>query len=158
MLQLKFYFQFRLSSLEASLSVTPDQMSMLTMETGKKTLSAAVQVLSSKTALMDPDNLDHIEGRLGALQQKLGSVQDTKSSLDSERLSKLEQMIAVGERSKPMYDSLPDVIARLESLSGLHASAGQFSNELLQLDSLQTQVTLQMANNHSLLQVQTCNC
>merc|ERR1712112_80180 len=122
----------RLSSLEASLSVKPDQMSMLTMETGKKTLSAAVQVLSSKTSLMDPDKLDHIEGRLGALQQKLGSVQDTKSSLDSERLSKLEQMIAVGERSKPMYDSLPDVIARLESLSGLHASAGQFSNELLQ--------------------------
>jgi len=142
----------RLSSLEASLSVKPDQMSMLTMETGKKTLSSAVQVLSSKTSLMDPDKLDHIEGRLGALQQKLGSVQDTKSSLDSERLSKLEQMIAVGERSKPMYDSLPDVIARLESLSGLHASAGQFSNELLQLDSLQTQVTLQMANNHSLLQ------
>ena len=72
----------RLSSLEASVSPSPDQLSILTMETGRKTLTGAVQVLSSKTSLMIPDKLDHIEGRLGALQQKLGLVQDTKNSLD----------------------------------------------------------------------------
>ena len=72
----------RLSSLEASVSPSPDQLSVLTMETGRKTLTGAVQVLTSKTSLMIPDKLDHIEGRLGALQQKLGLVQDTKNSLD----------------------------------------------------------------------------
>ena len=44
---------------------------MLTTETGSRTLAGAVQVLSAKTALLDPDKLDHIEGRLGALQAKL---------------------------------------------------------------------------------------
>lgn len=62
-----------MSSLEAALSLSPDQVSMLTTETGSRTLAGAVQVLSAKTALLDPDKLDHIEGRLGALQAKLGA-------------------------------------------------------------------------------------
>ena len=73
---------FRLSSLESALSVTPDQLSLLTMETGRRSLAGAVQVLSAKTALLDPDKLDGVEGRLGALQQKLGVLQDNKSSID----------------------------------------------------------------------------
>jgi len=142
----------RIAGLEAALGYTPDQLSILTMETGKKNLTAALQVLSSKTAMMDPGKLDHIEGRLGVLQQKFGAAQETKSSLDSERVGKLDEMIAVGERSKPLYDSLPDTIARLESLQQLHLEAGEFSNNLLQMDSLQTQLSLQLANNLSLLQ------
>ena len=51
----------RLLSLETAVSLSTDQMSLLTMETGSNTLTGAVQVLSSKTALMDPDKLDHIE-------------------------------------------------------------------------------------------------
>ena len=161
----------RIAGLEAAVGYTPDQLSILTMETGKKNLTAALQVLSSKTAMMDPGKLDHIEGkhlqnlfshlgligvisgRLGVLQQKFGAAQETKSSLDSERVGKLDEMIAVGERSKPLYDSLPDTVARLESLQQLHLQAGEFSNNLLQMDSLQTQLSLQLANNLSLLQV-----
>ena len=52
----------RIAGLEAALGYTPDQLSILTMETGKKNLTAALQVLSSKTAMMDPGKLDHIEG------------------------------------------------------------------------------------------------
>ena len=94
-----------------------------------------------------------ISGRLGALQQKFGAAQETGSSLDSERVGRLDEMIALGERSKPLYSALPDTIARLESLQQLHLQAGEFSNNLLQLDSLQTQLSLQLANNLSLLQV-----
>ena len=86
----------------------------------------------------------------------------------SDRLRKLDEMIAAGERSKPLYDSIPETVARLESLQELHLQvqtlildilvncfikAGEFSNSLLQLDSLQTQLSLQLANNLSLLQV-----
>ena len=71
----------------------------------------------------------------------------------SDRLNKLDEMIVAGERTKPLYDSIPDTIARLESLQELHMEAGEFSNSLLQLDSLQTQLSLQLANNLSLLQV-----
>lgn len=142
----------RIAALENAVGFSPDQLSILTMETGKKNLTDALQVLSSKTAMMDPGKLDHIEGRLGALQQKFGAAQENKTSLDSERVRKLDEMIAVGERSKPLYDSIPDTIGRLESLQDLHLQAGEFSNNLLQLDSLQTQLTVQLANNLSLLQ------
>ena len=54
-----------------------------------------------------------------------------------------------------MNDSIPETVARLESLQGLHIEAGQFSNNLIQLDALQTQLSLQMANNNSLLQVKS---
>jgi len=142
----------RLSSLEAGVSPSPDQLSILTMETGRKTLTGAVQVLTSKTSLMIPDKLDHIEGRLGALQQKLGLVQDTKNSLDSERVAKLDEMISVGEACGPLYSSLPSLICRLESVAGLHVQAGHFTNSLLQLDTTQSQLSVQMANNQTILQ------
>ena len=53
----------RIAALETAVGFTPDQLSILTMETGKKNLTGALQVLSSKTAMMDPGKLDHIEGR-----------------------------------------------------------------------------------------------
>ena len=37
-------------------------------------------------------------------------------------------------------------------MSGLHLRSGQMSSSLVQLDALQTQLSLQMANNHTLLQ------
>ena len=52
----------RLAVLEAAVGFSADQMSILTMETGKKNMSQAVQVISAKTTLMDPSKLDHIEG------------------------------------------------------------------------------------------------
>ena len=55
------------------------------------------------------------------MQQKLGSASEGNNSLDSERMSKIDEMTSVAERSRPMYDALPDVIQRLESLQGLHS-------------------------------------
>merc|ERR1712192_90301 len=121
----------RLAVLEASVGFSADQMSILTMETGKKSISQAVQVLSSKTTLMDPNKLDHIEGRLGALQQKLGHLQETKTSLDSDSTAKLDQMMSTVERSKPLYASLPEVIVRMESLQNIHQKAAEFSRSLV---------------------------
>ena len=70
----------------------------------------------------------------------------------SERVAKLDEMISAGEAAAPLYNSLPELICRLESLQGLHVQAGQFSNSLLQLDALQSQLSVQMANNHTILQ------
>ena len=52
----------RLAVLETAVGFSADQMSILTIETGKKNMSQAVQVISAKTTLMDPSKLDHIEG------------------------------------------------------------------------------------------------
>merc|ERR1719427_1409250 len=141
----------RLAVLEAAVGFSADQMSILTMETGKKNISQAVQVLSSKTTLMDPSKLDHIEGRLGALQQKLGHLQESQSSLDSDSVAKLDQMTSLVGRSKPLYASLPDVIVRMESLQNLHQKAADFSRSLVELETVQSQLSVQMGNNFTML-------
>merc|ERR1719249_18454 len=105
------------------------------METNKKNLSQAVQVLGSKTSLLDPYYLDHVEGRLGALQQKLMHLQDQKPGLNSE----------------PLYNSLGETVQRVETLQSLHAQAAEFSRNLLELETVQGQLTAQLGNNLALL-------
>jgi len=141
----------RLAVLEAAVGFSADQMSILTMETGKKNMSQAVQVISGKTTLMDPNKLDHIEGRLGALQQKLGHLQESQSSLDSDSVAKQEQMMSTVGRSKPLYASLPDVLVRMESLQNLHQKAADFSRGLVELETVQAQLAVQMGNNFTML-------
>jgi len=141
----------RLAVLESAVGFSADQMSILTMETGKKNMSQAVQVISAKTTLMDPSKLDHIEGRLGALQQKLGQLQESQSSLDSDSVAKLDQMMSTVDRSKPLYATLPDVVVRMESLQNLHEKAADFSRSLVELETVQSQLAVQMGNNLNLL-------
>jgi len=141
----------RLAVLEAAVGFSADQMSILTMETGKKNMSQAVKVISAKTTLMDPSRLDHIEGRLGALQLKLGHLQESQSSLDSDSVAKLEQMMSTVGRSKPLYASLPDVLVRMESLQNLHQKAADFSRGLVELETVQAQLAVQMGNNFTML-------
>merc|ERR1719228_3189623 len=141
----------RLAVLEAAVGFSADQMSILTMETGKKNMNQAVQVLSAKTTLMDPSKLDHIEGRLGALQQKLGQLQESQSNLDSESVTKLEQMMTTVERSKQMSANIPDVIVRMESLQHLHSQAVEMTRDILELETVQSQLSVQLGNNLRLL-------
>jgi len=146
--------QSRISILERRVGLQKehgDMMATLTMETGKKNIMQAVQVLSSKTTLLDPNNLANIEGRLGALQQKLGQLQEDNSSLDSESLSKLEGLLSVAERSQPMYTALPTVIQRLETLQSLHQQAADMSRGLVELETVQQQLAVQLGNNQGLL-------
>jgi len=141
----------RLSALEASVGLSSDNFSVVCMETNKKNLSQAVQVLASKTSLLDPYYLDHVEGRLGALQQKLMHLQDQKPGLDSEAAAKLDTLLAVAEKSEPLYNSLGETVQRVETLQSLHAQAAEFSRNLLELETVQGQLTAQLGNNLALL-------
>merc|ERR1719427_1085724 len=141
----------RLAVLEAAVGFSADNMSILTMETGKKNISQAVQVLSAKTTLMDPSKLDHIEGRLGALQQKLGQLQESNSSLDSDSMAKLDHMLTTVERSKQMPANIPDVIVRMESLQHLHSQGVEMTRDILELETVQSQLSVQLGNNLRLL-------
>jgi len=141
----------RLSALEASVGLSNENFSVVCMETNKKNLSQAVQVLASKTSLLDPYYLDHVEGRLGALQQKLMHLQDQKPGLDSEAAAKLDTLLAVAEKSEPLYNSLGETVQRVETLQSLHAQAAEFSRNLLELETVQGQLTAQLGNNLALL-------
>jgi hypothetical protein len=54
------------AALERCLGPQAEEASILAAETGKKTLTEAVAVLSAKTALLEPKNLDLFEGEKAA--------------------------------------------------------------------------------------------
>ena len=59
-------------------------------------------------------------------------------------------MSTVG-RTKPLYASLPDVLVRMESLQNLHQKAADFSRGLVELETVQEHLAVQMGNNFTML-------
>jgi len=142
----------RLSILEHAVGESPENMSILSMETNKKSLAGAVNVLAAKTALLDPNHLDHVEGRLAALQHKLTRLSDSKSGLDTaENKTKLDELYDVTSKSRGMYEALPEVIDRLEALQTIHSKAAEFTRSLTELESVQRQLVVELGNDNALL-------
>lgn len=65
--------------------------SRLSNDTNNLTLAAAVQQLSKKVTLLDPAQLDHIEGRLTALSTKMNQLTEQTNAAkdDSEQGKKV---------------------------------------------------------------------
>ena len=64
--------------------------SVLSVETNTKNVTAAISVLNSRLGLLEPSHLEHVEGRLAALLQKLTSISEKKVALeDSEKNNKV---------------------------------------------------------------------
>lgn len=55
--------------------------SALSVETSQKSILGAISVLDARTTLFEPAHLDHIEGRLAVLQQKMNDVAEKKQVL-----------------------------------------------------------------------------
>merc|ERR1711973_758348 len=142
----------RLEHLEKMLAFSPERMSELSMETNQKTVTGAMQVLNSRLNLQSPSHLDHVEGRLAALLQKMNNVADKKAVLDdAEKQSKISELYDVCMKAEANAVVLPNIVDRLESLQTLHQQASQFSKALTQLDTVQQKLDSSLGSNQSLL-------
>ena len=145
------------------------------METNQKTVTGAMQVLNSRLNLLSPSHLDHVEGRLAALLQKMNNVADKKAVLDdAEKQSKISELYEVCMKAEANAVVLPNIVDRLESLQTLHDQgmykpqcaaieghcykmifflvvASQFSKALTQLDTVQQRLDSSLGSNQSLL-------
>lgn len=148
--------QSRIAALEMCLGPNPEEASILSAETGKKTLVEAVAVLSAKTALLEPKNLDHFEGRLAVLQQKQNQVgegagQQDEEDMDPDTVRRIGDLHKFSERAGAVLTEIPELVDRLEALSPLHAQAAEMSQSLLELETVQQQMVGQLGNNSRLL-------
>ena len=95
--------------------------SSLAVETSQKNVSAAISVLSARTSLFDPSVLDHVEGRLAALQSKMNAVAEKKQVIeDQEKERKINELYDLVQRIQSMANVLPAVVDRLDALQELH--------------------------------------
>jgi len=142
----------RISALENLIGTNEEDLSILSMETGRKTLSESISVLSAKTTILEPKNLDHIEGRLAVLQQKLNRDEsETSQPEDQADIDKIKELADMNKKSSEWAGEVPDLIDRMEALSPLHSQAAELSQSLLELETVQKQLLIQTSNNSSLL-------
>ncbi|ELU15537.1 hypothetical protein CAPTEDRAFT_132300 [Capitella teleta] len=116
--------------------------SALTAETSNKSLIVTVALLTSKTRLLEPSQLDQVEGRLVALNQRLTHISDKKEQAEqSDKLGKVTELYEIVQKWNGVSDVLPHVVDRLNALKELHEQALQFSQTLSYLDSAQQKVS-----------------
>jgi len=146
-------FEGRLDALEKALGPNPEKMSVLSIETNTKNVTAAISVINGRLSLLEPVHLDHVEGRLAALLQKLNQVSEKKAAIEeSEKNNKIAELFEMVSANQAIASALPEVVDRLDSLQALHEQAMQFSKTMVQLDTLQQKLESNLSNNQKILQ------
>lgn len=143
----------RLKNLEALLVPSSEKISCLATETNQKNVVGSIEVLTSKLSLLEPSHLDHIEGRLASLAQKMNVISEKKSQVeDAEKQNKIAELYDICNKTEANSVALPELVDRLDALQLLHEKALGFSKAMTQLDSVQQKLDENLASNQKLLQ------
>lgn len=119
--------EHKLHQIEINVGAKPDKISRLNSSLGTKNLLEAVQQLSTKSALLQPSQLDVIEQRLTNLATKMDQFNDKAagSGSDPARDQKIVELYDLAKSTEPVTKVLPDMLERMRTLESLH-SYGKF--------------------------------
>ncbi|KAI4461563.1 dynactin subunit [Holotrichia oblita] len=117
-------------------------------------LLEAAQQLSATASMLDSAQLDHIEGRLTALTQKLEAVAENRKQIsnDTEGDEKVQELYNIVKANEHVSKILPETVERLTALKALHEKATDFATSLTQIELLQSEISSNVENNKNLLQ------
>lgn len=109
----------------------PDKISRLNSSLSTKNLLEAVQQLSTKSALLQPVQLDVIEQRLANLAAKMDQFNEKAavSGSDPARDQKIVELYDLAKSTEPITKVLPDMLERMKTLEALH-SYGEKARDL----------------------------
>ncbi|XP_076161871.1 dynactin subunit 2 [Ptiloglossa arizonensis] len=143
----------RLCNLESVIGTTNDKLSKFSQNLKYQGIMEAVQELGAKAALLDTYQLDIIENRLASLIHKMDNVAQKKSALtlDSEQEQKISEMYEIMKQTETMSQILPQTVNRMLALKTIHQQAAKFNKSLIRLEELQSQITVDLESNKSLL-------
>lgn len=116
--------EHKLHQIEQTVGVAkPDKISRLNSSLGTKNLLEAVQQLSTKSALLQPNQLDVIEQRLANLASKMDQFNDkaADSGSDPVRDQKIVELYDLAKSTEPITKVLPDMLERMKTLESLHS-------------------------------------
>lgn len=115
--------EHKLHQIEMSIGAKPDKISRLNSSLGTKNLLEAVQQLSTKSALLQPQQLDVIEQRLTNLAAKMDQFNDKAagSGSDPSRDQKVLELYELAKSTEPITKILPEMLERMKTLEALHS-------------------------------------
>ena len=143
----------RLCCLENLIGTSNDKLSKFSQNLKCEGIMEAVQGLEAKTSLLDVNQLDTIETRLGTLIYRMDSIAQKKAAVeqDSEQEQKISEMYEIMKKTDAISQILPQTVERLLTLSDIHQQAAAFSKSLIRLEELQAEISSGLDSNKSLL-------
>ncbi|CAG9865452.1 unnamed protein product [Phyllotreta striolata] len=144
----------RIRKLETVIGEPSDKLTRLTAGFVKGSLFEVAEQLSATASLLDSAQLDHIEGRLGNLAQKLETIAEKKKSSqkDDDKDKMILELYELVKNTEGVSKLLPQTIARLKALEQMHDKAIDFTKTLTQIELTQTEMAGHVQNNKMLLQ------
>ncbi|XP_056647582.1 dynactin subunit 2 [Diorhabda sublineata] len=144
----------RIHKLESAIGIPSDKLSRLTAATSKKSLFEVAEHLSATASLLDSSQLDHIEGRLGAMAQKLEAIAEKKKQVqqNEEKDKMILELFDLVKNTESVSKLLPQTIDRLKSLEQLHNKAANVTKTIAQIEVAQAEMKGHVQNNNMLLQ------
>lgn len=115
--------EHKLHQIEHAVGMKPEKISRLNTSLDTKNLLEAVQQLSTKSALLQPNQLDIIEQRLTNLATKMDSFKEKASAAgtDRDREQKISELYDFAKSTEPIAKILPDMLERMKTLEALHS-------------------------------------
>lgn len=146
--------EHRLHELEQAVGAKPEKLSRLTSTIGTSNLLEGVQQLTTKAALLQPNQLDLIEARLNNLSNKMDTIAEKSSGTnqDAQRDQKVLELYEIAKRTEPIAQALPDMLERMQALEALHKYATNFTKIIAELEASQNSIVNGIGNNKILLQ------
>lgn len=145
--------EHRLHELEVAVGAKPEKISRLAGSAGAGNLIEAVQSISAKAALLQPQQLDLIETRLGNLLLKMSAIDEKSAATgqDANREQKILELYEIAKTTEPIVQILPDMLNRMQTLESLHKYATNFSKLFAELETTQASILKGIASNKTLL-------
>lgn len=145
--------EHRLYELESIVGAKPDKLSRLASSIGTTNLLEAVQQISTKAALLQPSQLDVIEGRLANILAKMDAINEKASGSvqDTQREQKISELYELAKSTETVVPILPDLIERMHALEALHKYAANFTKLFAELEATQQTILTGVSNNKALL-------
>lgn len=143
----------RLCCLENIIGTSNDKLSKFSQNLKCQGIMEAVQQLEAKATLLDVNQLDTIETRLGTLIYRMDSIAQKKATTEqeSEQEQKISEMYEIMKKTDSISQILPQTVERLLALSDIHQQAAAFSKSLIKLEELQVEISSGLESNKSLL-------
>lgn len=126
--------EHRLYELESVIGAKPDKLSRLASSLGTTNLLEAVQQISTKAAMLQPQQLDIIEGRLTTIAAKMDAINEktSGSAQDPAREQKISELYELAKATEPVVPILPDLLQRMQALEALHKYGNFFNSPNLE--------------------------
>jgi len=120
--------EHKLHKIEQAVGMKSEKISRLNSSLDTKNLLEAVQQLSTKSALLQPNQLDIIEQRLTNLSSKMDQFKEKANAActDRDREQKISELYEFAKSTEPIAKVLPDMLERMKTLEALHSYGKMF--------------------------------